>query len=309
MALNIIFMGTPEFAVPILKSINDSKHNILEIYTQPPTKKNRGQKINPSAIHQYSEQNKLKVRYPYTLDSEEELRHLSDLNPDIVVVVAYGKILPSKLLNLKNISFINIHASLLPKWRGAAPIHRSIMNLDDETGISIMKIIPELDAGPVMLTSKVKIKKETTFEDLSKSLSTLGSKMILKSLDLIDEGAAKFIPQNESEATYAKKINKDEAKINWNEKARSVIAKINALNPNPGTWFELFGNRVKVIKAQETEETGKPGEIINKNFTVACSENTVQILELQKEGKNKMTAKEFLKGNKLQIGLNLNRNV
>ena len=185
MALKIIFMGTPEFAVPILKSINDSNHNILEVYTKPPNKKNRGQKINPSPIHKYSDQIKIKVRHPKTLATEEEVKYLSDLNPDVVVVVAYGKILPSKLLNLKNILFINVHASLLPKWRGAAPIHRSIMSLDEETGISIMKIVPKLDTGPIMLTSKVKIEKETNFEDLSKRLSFLGSKMIVESLDLL----------------------------------------------------------------------------------------------------------------------------
>jgi len=309
MALNIIFMGTPEFAVPILKSINNSNHNILEVYTQPPQKKNRGQKVNSSPIHQYSNQIKLKVRCPNTLDSDKELRHLSDLNPDIVVVVAYGKILPPKLLNLKNILFINIHASLLPKWRGAAPIHRSIMNLDEETGISIMKIISKLDAGPVMLTEKVKIKKETDYEDLSKKLSKLGSKMILKSLDLLKNDKAKFIPQNERNATYARKIDKEEAKINWNEDARKIVAKINALNPNPGTWFELYGSRVKILKATEVKEMGRPGVIINKNFTIACFKNAVQILELQKEGKKKMTARDFLIGNKLKVGTSINSNV
>jgi methionyl-tRNA formyltransferase len=309
MALKIIFMGTPDFAVPILKSINESNHSILEVYTQPPNKKNRGLKKYSSPIHQYSDQMKLKVRHPKILDSEEEIKYFSDLNPDIVVVVAYGKILPSKLLNLKNILFINIHASLLPKWRGAAPIHRSIMSLDGETGISIMKIIPKLDAGPVMLTSKVKIQKETNFEDLSKKLSILGSKMIIKSLDLIMNDKAKFIPQNESNASYAKKINKEEAKIDWNVSAKLVISKINALNPNPGTWFELNGNRVKVTKAIEIKEMGKPGVILNKNFTIACSENAVQILELQKEGKQKMKAKDFLIGNKLKVGVNISSHV
>ena len=309
MALKIIFMGTPEFAVPILKSINDSNHTILEVYTKPPNKKNRGQKINPSPIHKYSDQIKIKVRHPKTLATEEEVKYLSDLNPDVVVVVAYGKILPSKLLNLKNILFINVHASLLPKWRGAAPIHRSIMSLDEETGISIMKIVPKLDTGPIMLTSKVKIEKETNFEDLSKRLSFLGSKMIIESLDLLATDKAKFIPQNENEVTYAKKISKSEAKINWNENARSVIAKINALNPNPGTWFKLHGNRVKVTKAAEIKEMGKPGQIINKDFTVACSENAVQILELQREGKKKMSAKEFLIGNKLEVGTSINSDV
>jgi methionyl-tRNA formyltransferase len=309
MALNIIFMGTPGFAVPILKSINESNHNILEVYTQPPKKKNRGQKISSSPIHEYSNQIKLKVRYPNTLDSDKELKHLSDLDPDIVVVVAYGKILPPKLLNLKNILFINIHASLLPKWRGAAPIHRSIMNLDKETGISIMKIISKLDAGPVMLTEKIKIEKETDYEDLSQKLSKLGSEMILKSLDLLKNDKAKFIPQNEKYATYAKKIDKEEAKINWNEDAKYIVAKVNALNPNPGTWFELGESRVKIIKATEVKEMGEPGVIINKNLTIACSENAVQILELQKEGKKKMTAREFLAGNKLEVGTSINSDV
>jgi len=302
-------MGTPDFAVPILKSINNSNHNILEVYTQPPNKKDRGQKINSSPIHQYSEQIKLKVRHPDALDSEEELRHISNLNPDIVVVVAYGKILPSKLLNLKNILFINIHASLLPKWRGAAPIHRSIMNLDDETGISIMKIVSKLDAGPIMQKSKIKIKKEYSFMDLSKKLSKLGSEMILESLDLIENSKEKFIPQNEKQATYAKKINKKEAKINWNDKAKLIIGKIKALNPNPGTWFELNGNRVKITKAIEVKENGKPGLIINRDFTIACSENAIQVLELQKEGKQEMKTKEFLMGNKLEVGSNINLDV
>ena len=309
MALNIIFMGTPDFAVPILKSINESNHNVLEVYTQPPQKKNRGQKINSSPIHQYSDKIKLKVRCPDTLNSDKEFKHLSDLDPDIVIVVAYGKILPPKLLNLKNILFINIHASLLPKWRGAAPIQRSIMNLDKETGISIMKIISKLDAGPIMLTEKVKIKKETDYQDLSKKLSKLGSEMILKSLDLLKNNKAKFIPQNEMKATYAKKIVKEEAKINWNENARLIVAKVNALNPNPGTWFELSGSRVKIIKATEVKGTGKPGVIINKDLTIACSENAVQILKLQKEGKKKMTAREFLTGNKLEVGSSINSDV
>ena len=299
-------MGTPDFAVPILKSINESKHNILEVYTQPPKKKNRGQKINNSPVHQYSNKTNLKVRNPDTLNSDEEVNHLLHLKPDIVVVVAYGKILPTKLLNLKNILFINIHASLLPKWRGAAPIQRSIIALDKETGISIMKIISKLDAGPVMLVKKVKINKETNFEKLSQELSLLGSKMILDSLDLLEKDKAKFLPQNESEVTYAKKINKEEAKINWNENARLIIAKINALNPIPGTWFDLNGYRVKVTKAREIKNTGKPGVIINENFTVACAENAIQILELQKEGKQKMIVEDFIRGTIIKKGQSLN---
>ena len=182
--------------------------------------------------------------------------------PDVIVVVAYGKILPSKLLNLKDILFINIHASLLPKWRGAAPIQRSIMNLDKETGISIMKIVPKLDAGPVMMKNNVQISKKTNFSNLSNELSRLGANMILKSLQLIEKNEAVFIEQNENEATYAKKIQKEESKINWNDEAKIIVAKINALNPNPGCWFKYNETRIKIIKAVEVKKKGKPGDLI-----------------------------------------------
>ena len=305
MALKIIFMGTPEFSVPILKSIHNSKHKILEVYTQPPKRKNRGQIINLTPIHEFSNQNKINVRCPIELNTEEEINNLKQKKPDLVVVVAYGKILPSKFLNIKNMKFINIHASLLPKWRGAAPIQRSIMNLDKETGISIMKIIPKLDAGPIMLKSKIKITKNLNYEDLSKKLSNLGAETILKSLDLIESNSENFVDQIEKEATYAKKIDKKESKIDWSNEAKIVIAKINALYPNPGSWFEYKGSRLKIIKAIEVDEKGKPGEILNNKFTIACSENAIQILELQKEGKKKMNVSEYLKGNILEIGFNV----
>ena len=308
MALKIIFMGTSEFAVPILKSIYESHHSVLEIYTQSPKKKDRGQRIDFSPIHKFSDKIKLKVRYPETLNSAEELKHITELKPDVVIVVAYGKILPSNFLNTNTIKFINIHASLLPKWRGAAPIHRAIMNLDQETGISIMRIVSKLDAGPVMMKSKIKISNGINYENLSKQMSKLGARMILESLNLLENKKANFINQNEKEATYAKKINKTESKINWNEKAKKIIAQINALYPNPGAWFRLNGYRIKVIKAEEVKVKGTPGEILSKDFTIACSENAVQIIELKKEGKKSMKSEEFLKGNKLEIGTNLIKN-
>ena len=299
-------MGTPEFSVPILKSIFDSNHKVLEVYTQPPKKKNRGQKILNSPIHEYANKLKILVRNPISLNKKEEIEHIKNLKPDIVVVVAYGKILPSSLLNLKNILFINVHASLLPRWRGAAPIQRAIMNMDNETGISIMKIEPKLDSGPVMLQSKVKINPNLNFEELSNEMSKLGAKLILDALDLIEENRAKFTSQNESEVTYAKKIQKTEAKINWSEDAKNIIAKINALNPNPGCWFELDGLRIKIIKAKEIICEGIPGTVLDEKLTIGCSKNAVQILEIKKEGKQKMTTKEFLQGNKIKVGKNLN---
>jgi methionyl-tRNA formyltransferase len=305
MTFKILFMGTPVFAVPILKSIHQSNHKILEVYTQPPKKKNRGQKISFSPVYEYSNKINIPTRYPSTLESDEELEHIKKMKPDISVVVAYGKILPKKFLNLENTMFINIHASLLPKWRGAAPIQRAIMNSDKETGISIMKVEPKLDTGPILMQSKIEITKEINYEELSSQMSKLGAKLILEALDLIKNGKAKFITQNDKDATYAKKIEKTESKINWNLEAKKIVAKINALHPNPGSWFQLKGLRIKVIKAIEIKAKGKPGELINENLTIACFQNAIKILELKKEGKKKMTAAEFLRGHKIEVGSNV----
>jgi methionyl-tRNA formyltransferase len=309
MSFRILFMGTPDFSVPILKSLYQSHHKILEVFTQPPKKKNRGQRITLSPVHEYSNEINIPVRHPLNLNVQEELDHIKKIKPDIVVVVAYGKILPSRLLETQNTMFINIHASLLPKWRGAAPIQRAIMNCDTETGISIMKIVPKLDAGPVLMKSKIKITKETNYEELSDQMSKLGAKLILEAFKLIKNNKAKFISQNDEDATYAKKIEKNESKINWRLDAKIIVAKINALHPNPGSWFEFKGSRIKIIKALEVTGKGEPGEIINENFTIACSQNALQVLELQKEGKNKISSIEFLKGNKLEIGSNILANV
>ena len=306
MALKIIFMGTPNFAVPILKAIHDSDHKILEVYTQPATKSGRGQKLNHSDIFHCAEQLNLNVRSPDTLETSEEINHFKTLKPDLVVVVAYGKILPFKLLNIDKLLFINVHASLLPKWRGAAPIQRAIMNMDSETGISIMKIIPKLDAGPVMLQEKIKISQEMSYEDLSNKLSEIGAKLILESIKLIENNKVNFIEQKESEVSYAKKIRKTESRIDWNKSAKKIIAKINAFHPNPGCWFKLFESRIKIIRAIEVEKTGEAGTILDDKMTIACAKNAVQILELKKEGKKQMLIDEYLKGNEIKIGQKIN---
>lgn len=298
-------MGTPDFAVPILRTLNNSMHNVLTVYTQPPKKKDRGLKESLSPVHKYSQELKLKVRSPKNFDTEE-IENIINLKPDVVLVVAYGKILPKELISINNIKFLNIHPSLLPRWRGAAPIQRAIMNLDKSTGVSIMKISSELDAGPIMMKSKIDLKPDTNYLDLSSELSELGSKMILRSFELIEKKKEKFIPQNESDVTYAEKISKKESKINWNNKAKKIVAQINALNPNPGSWFKLNDFRVKLIKVKEVKVNGNPGEILKKDLTIACSENSVQVIELQKEGKKPMTVKEFIKGNEIKVGQNLN---
>ena len=299
-------MGTPRFAIPILKSIYNSSHKILEVYSQPPKKKNRGQKVQNSPIHNFANDLNIPVRCPVSFEGSEEIEHIQKLKPDFVVVVAYGKILPSQLLNLKNTTFLNVHASLLPKLRGAAPIQRAIMNKDKETGISIMKIVSKLDAGPVLIQSKIQINKEINYEQLSDKMSNLGAKLIIEALELFKKKKANFIEQDASKATYANKIKKSEAKINWNEKADKVLAKINAFHPNPGSWFEFSGARIKIIRAKEVEKTGEVGTILDDKMTIACKKNAIQILELKKEGKKEMLAEEYLKGNEIKIGQKIN---
>ncbi len=302
MSQKIVFMGTPEFAVPTLEQLFKSNHKILAVYSQPARKANRGQKIKISNIELFSKKNSLSVRTPFKLDSNEEFNFIKNLNPDIVVVVAYGKIIPKRFLNLAKHGFINVHASLLPKWRGAAPIQRSIMNLDNETGVSIMKITEDLDAGPLMRQAKISINQSTDAETLSKVLSQLGAKTLLDCINEIAQGTAKFKEQDHSAATYAKKINKAEGKIQWNDSATKVLAKINSLNPNPGAWFEYKKERFKVWKGEVINEDGDAGRTIDDKLTVACKEKSIRILEIQKEGKNRQIIDKFLLGNKIKRG-------
>ena len=305
MSQKIVFMGTPEFAVPTLELLLKSNHKILAVYSQPPSKANRGQKIKPSDVESFSKKNSLNIRTPLKLDSNEEYNFIKNLNPDVVVVIAYGKIIPKRFLNLAKHGFINVHASLLPKWRGAAPIQRSIMNLDNETGVSIMKITEDLDTGPVMYQAKISINQSTDAETLSKVLSQLGAKALLDSINKIADGTAKFEEQDHSTATYAKKINKAEGKIQWNVSAKQVLAKINSLNPNPGAWFEYKKERFKVWKGEVLNKDGEAGKTIDNKLTIACKEQSIKILEIQKEGKNRQVIDQFLLGNKIKQGENI----
>ena len=304
MSLKIIFMGTPEFSIPALKVLKQSKHKIVCVYTQPPKKKSRGQKLLKTAVHIFSENEGINVK-TNQLSDKKEYEDFISLNADLVVVIAYGQIIPDIYLNNPNLIFLNVHASLLPKWRGAAPIERALLNKENETGISIMKIIKKLDAGPFIKQIKVKIHKETTSGELIKKLSVIGAEALKDSIELISSGKAIFKEQNEKEATYAKKINKIETRINWKDKAENIIAKINAFNPKPGAWFLLKNERIKILKAKEVKKNGGEGEILDDNLTIGCSINSIQILRIQKEGKRDMDIKEFLVGNNLDKGTKL----
>ena len=303
MLKKIGFMGTPDFSVPILKSLYQNGYAVTTVYSQPPKKSLRGQKLNKSPVQKMAEVLCIDVRTPITLNNnKDEYLFLKTLEPDLVIVVAYGQLIPKEYLNLSKYGFINIHTSLLPKWRGAAPIQRSIMNLDNETGISIMKIVEKLDAGPIMRQQKINISADMNSEDLHNKLSTISSKLILDCIDDIEEGKAIFTAQDEKYATYAKKITKEEGKINWNSDAKNILAKVNSLYPNPGAWFTFMGERYKLLKVKYSETEGEIGKVIEDNFIVGCKKKSIQILEIQRQGKNRQSLNEFLLGSKIKKG-------
>jgi len=302
MPYKIIFMGTPQFSVPVLESLAKSSYQISCVYTQSPKKSNRGQKLNPSPIQNCAENLKLVIRSPNNLNTEEELNFFKKINPDIVVVVAYGQLISKKFLDIPTKGFINIHASLLPKWRGAAPIQRAIINLDKETGLSIMKIKEELDSGPVMKKIKIDINSSDTSGLISEKLSKISSEHILGALNDIFNKKDKFTEQDHGNSTYAKKIKKDEAKVNWAENAKNIIGKINGLNPDPGAWFEYKNTRYKIWKASVFDKTGAVGTILDNNFIIGCKDKSIKITEIQREGKNKLLLENFLLGINFKIG-------
>jgi len=304
MPKKIIFMGTPLFAVPILKSLYQNGYPISVVYTQPPQKSNRGHKINKSPIQNIAETLNIDFRSPHTLkDNEEEYQYLKQMNADLAIVVAYGQLIPKNFLELTKKGFINIHGSILPKWRGAAPIQRSIMNLDEETGISMMKIVEELDSGPISNVYKIKIDPEQNAQEISDKLSMLAAEKILDNVDDILDDKAKFFDQDHSKATYAKKINKDEGHINWKDEASKLISKINGLFPVPGAFFNFDGERYKILKAKIGNGIGNVGEVISDNLEIACGKNqSIKILEIQRQGKKPQKVGEFMLGSKIKKG-------
>ena len=307
MLKKIVFMGTPFFAVPILKSLYQNGYSISVVYTQPPQKSKRGQRITKSPIQGISETLNIELRTPTSLkNNREEYEYLRKLNADIAIVVAYGQIIPKEILNLTKKGFINIHASLLPKWRGAAPIQRSIMNLDKQTGISIMKIDEKLDTGPVCNFYKLDIMNNDNTETISDKLSALAAEKILDNIDEILENKIEFKEQAHEEATYANKIEKLEGKIDWNNSAENIIGKINGLYSSPGAWFIYNGERYKVLKAEIGNAIGKIGLVLDDYLEISCSDKSIKILEIQREGKRPQNIKEFMLGSRIKKGSNLN---
>ena len=308
MLKKIVFMGTPFFAVPILKSLYQNGYSVSVVYTQPPQKSKRGQKINKSPIQGISETLKIEYRIPSSLkNNKEEYNYLKGLDADMAIVVAYGQIIPKEYLKLVKKGFINIHASLLPKWRGAAPIQRSIMNLEKETGISIMKIEEELDTGPICNSYKVNIETNDNSETIAEKLSALAAEKILDNIDEILEGNQKFKEQNHSDATYAYKIEKKEGQINWSEAAERIIGKINGLYPNPGAFFIYRGERYKILKASLALGYGEVGEVLDNYLEISCgNKKSIKVLKIQRQGKKPQNIGEFMLGSQIKKGSNLN---
>ncbi len=304
MIKKIVFMGTPMFAVPILKSLYQNGYSISCVYTQPPQKSKRGQRINKSPIQGIAETLNMDYRAPSTLkENKDEYEFFKSLNIDLAIVVAYGQIIPREFLSLSKKGFINIHASILPKWRGAAPIQRAIMNLDKETGVSIMKIEEKLDTGPVCNTYKINIENNFNSAEIAEKLSFVAAEKILDNIDDILEDKAIFEDQDHSKATYAPKIQKIEGLIDWKSNAENIIGKINGLYPVPGAFFISSGERYKILKAEISNGIGNPGEVLNNYLEIACGDKkSIKVMEIQREGKRPQNIGEFMLGSRIRKG-------
>jgi methionyl-tRNA formyltransferase len=289
--MRIVFMGTPEFSVPVLEALA-ARHEIAAVYTQPPRPAGRGKQDRPSPVHLRAEALGLQVRHPVSLRSEDVQQSYAALQADVAVVVAYGLILPQVVLDMPRLGCLNIHASLLPRWRGAAPIHRAIMAGDTETGLCIMQMEAGLDTGPVLLRESTRIGAEETTADLHDRLSDIGARLIVQALAALPLAP---VPQPENGVTYAAKIDKAEARVDWAQPAEKVDRLIRGLSPFPGAWCEVAGERVKLLRSRLSTGTSAPGQVLH-GLTIACGTGAVEITMAQREGKRAVTADEFLRG-------------
>ena len=302
----IVFCGTPEIASQVLKSLYQNGYQIECVYTQPPVASHRGQKINKSPVHLISETLNLPVRTPASLNNEEEKNFLKNLNLALCVTIAYGQIIKKDFLNIPKYGWVNVHYSLLPKFRGASPVQRAIMEGETTTGISIMQMNEGIDTGSICNQYSINILDNENSEELASRLSTLASEKILENIDDIFKGKAIFKEQDHSKATYAKKIDKSEGKISWNnDTAKKIIGKINGLYPFPGAFFIYKGERIKILKAELSSTEGNPGLILNDNFEIGCAKNSIKILEIQRQGKKVQKIAEFMLGTQMKKGTNL----
>ncbi|MEM6849953.1 MAG: methionyl-tRNA formyltransferase [Pseudomonadota bacterium] len=301
--LRVVFMGTPDFSLPTLMEIVGQGHEIVAVYTQPPRPAGRGMAERRSAVHDAADALMVDVRTPKTLRDDEALAALEALQADVLVVIAYGLLLPQRALNAAETGAFNVHASLLPRWRGAAPIHRAIMAGDTETGVAIMKMEAGLDTGPVAMVERVPIRPDDTAGEMTGTLSRLGADLMGRALGALERGTLSLEAQPEVGVTYAKKIDKAEAAIDFGQPAEMVRAHIHGLSPWPGAHTTLpGGERLKVLRAEVLDGSGAPGGVLVPDLTVACGEGALRLTRVQRAGKGPMAADEFLRGAQLPVG-------
>jgi methionyl-tRNA formyltransferase len=304
MALRLAFMGTPDFAVPTLAELIAQGHDIAAVYSQPPRPKGRGMALEPGPVHAFAERAKLPVRTPLSLKGEDEQAAFAALELDAAIVVAYGLLLPKPILEAPMLGCFNLHGSLLPRWRGAAPIQRAVMAGDAETGVMVMRMDEGLDTGPVLMAERVKIGRKTSGE-LAAELSRLGADLMMRALGALERGGVAPQVQPQEGVTYAKKILKDEARIDWLKSAGEIDCLIRGLSPAPGAFTEVKGERLKILYAMPVKDRGEPGEVITDDLTVACGEGALKLMKVQRAGKGVMEARELLKGFLLPPGTKL----
>ena len=292
--MRVIFMGTPDFSVPVLDALVEAGHDVICVYCQPPRPAGRGKKDRPTPVHARALELGLQVRHPESLKGADEHEAFAALQADVAVVVAYGLILPQAVLDAPRHGCLNIHASLLPRWRGAAPIHRAIMAGDAETGVCIMQMEAGLDTGPVLLRESLAIGPEDTAGDLHDRLAGLGAELIVAALAELD--GLRPEAQPEAGVTYAAKIDKAEAKIDWSRSAAEIDRQIRGLSPFPGAWAEIGGERVKLLLSTVADGSGPAGTVLDDDLRVACGTGALRLLRLQRAGKGAMAARDFLRG-------------
>jgi len=301
MALRLAFMGTPDFAVPSLAELIATGADIACVYSQPPRPKGRGMVLEPSPVHKFAQSAGLNVRTPASLKSQDEQAAFAALDLDAAIVVAYGLLLAKPVLAAPRWGCFNLHASLLPRWRGAAPIQRAIMAGDEQTGVMVMQMEEGLDTGPILMAERVGIGRKTAGE-LAGELSRLGADLLIRSLGALERGAVQAQPQPQCGVTYAHKISKDEARIDWTRSATELDCLIRGLSPSPGAFTEVRGERLKVLYAMPVKDRGEPGEVITDDLTVGCGEGALKLLTVQRAGKGIMQGRELLKGFGLPAG-------
>ena len=301
----IIFMGTPNIAAQHLNILIENNLNIVGIFTQPPRKKNRGMRIEKSDVHQIADKNNIEVFYPSTID-DTVIQQVKSLEPDLIIVIAYGIILPSSFLNIPKYGCINIHVSLLPRWRGAAPIEHALLAGDDKTGISIISVSPKLDAGDILMQESFTLDKDINRDELTLNLTNLGKKTLMKTLPLLFENKLIRKKQDESKVTYANKFLSEDRKINFYNSTDDVFNHIRAHGPKPGSWFTYKGERIKIIKAKKINELGESSTILNKDFMIACKNGAILPEFIQREGKKVVSLDDFLRGFTFSIQDKLN---